>query len=238
MNKRKTHIWFGSRNRIGGSETLAYSPNSSFNLQLNFPESMPRYSKYTVQVKQFVLQNVAQNTQGGAPGIPNYESVPTSNTVASCTVNLQGLPYEDNFKQIGGQGYNANNNNANGTEILTRIGLDVGSAGVGFASVEPKSDQPKIVVGRLNGSAFCTASLRDIMTDELIAATPNAIGGVPRAIGNWACCLEIEGVDGYEECIHGAENPAPINTGGINNQNHIGFQNNNKPITKLNTSFR
>ena len=236
MNKRKTHLWFGSRNRIDNSEVVALSPNSAFNLQLNFPESMPRYSKYTLEVKQFVLQNVAQTGQGA--GVPNYEGNTTGNSVCSCVVDLRGLPYEENFKQIGGVGYNANNNNAEGSAYLTRIGLDVGSAGIGFGSVEPKTDNPKVVVGRLNGTAFCSVSLRDIMNDDIIIATPNAIGGAARPIGSWVCCLEIEGVDGYEECIHGAEHSAPIATNGLNNQNHMGFQNNNKRITQLNPSFR
>ena len=236
MNKRKTHIWFGSRNRLDGSELVTQSPNSAFNFQINFPESMPRYSKYTVQVKQFVLQNVAQTLQGA--GVPNYQGAVTGSSVCSCIVDLRGLPYEENFIQRGGAGYVTNNNNAEGTAVLTRIGLDVGSAGIGFGSVEPKTDQPKIVVGRLNGSAFCSVSLRDIMDEDIIVATPDALGGANKPIGRWACLLEIEGVDGYEECIHGAEFSAPINTGGLNNQNHIGFQNNNKPITKLNTSFR
>lgn len=235
MNKRKTHLWFGSRNRLDGSELVALSPNSGFNFQLNFPESMPRYSKYTIQVKQFVLQNVAQSAQ---IGVPNYEGNTTGESVCSCVVDLRGLPFEDNFIQRGGAGYNANNNNAENTAILTRIGLDVGSAGIGFGSVEPKTDQPKIVVGRLNGTAFCSVSLRDVMTEDIIIATPNALGGAARPIGRWACLLEIEGVDGYEECIHGATHSAPIATNGLNNQNHMGFQNNNKPITKLNPSFR
>lgn len=34
MPKRKVHIWFGSRNRITGSELTAVSTNSEFNVQL------------------------------------------------------------------------------------------------------------------------------------------------------------------------------------------------------------
>lgn len=237
MNKRKTHLWFGSRNRIDGSEKVTLSPNSAFDFQLNFPESMPRYTKYTVQVKQFVLQNVAQNGQAGN-GVPNYEGNVTGQTVCNCVVDLIGLPYEDNFRQNGGAGYNTLNNNAANSTILTRIGLDVGSAGIGFGSVEPKSDQPKIVVGRLNGSAFCTVSLRDIMSEDIIIATPNAVGGAARPIGNWACLLEVEGVEGFEEFVCPPAHGQPMMTNGMGNQNHIGFQNNNKKITQLNTSFR
>ena len=102
------------------------------------------------------------------------------------------------------------------------------SAGIGFGSVEPKTDQPKIVVGRLNGSAFCTVSLRDIMTEDIIIATPNAVGGAARPIGNWACLLEVEGVEGFEEFVCPPAHGQPMMTNGMGNQNHIGFQNNNK----------
>jgi len=244
MPKRKVHIWFGSRNRITGSELTVVSPNSEFNVQLEFPQDMPKYSKYTVQVKQFSLQNSVNN--GPAPGIPNYTDQ-DGFVVSTAFFRIRGLPYEDNYQMQTGEDHHHHvgplPNPIRGileTPILTRIGLDSGNLGEGTACVEPKTDQPKVVVGRLNGFCVVTCSLRNGMGGygrDLILTTPIAVGQPNRQLGPWCCLLEVEGIDGYEEFICPPTASQPIMTNGINNQNHVGFQNNNKKIPRVNTSF-
>ena len=251
MNKEKTHIWIGSQNKIDGTYQLPAggpapavngSPNSGFDMNIEFPQSMPKYSKYTIQVKQFALQNKAQTGQGAA--VPNYEC-PDGTPACTAILYLRGLPYVGNFEQLTGSDLAANSaaNGCADCPILTRIALDTGSLGRGTSCVEPKTDQPKITVGRLNGFCTVTAELRDPHDatqhpPQHIVVTPNAAAGNYRTLGNWIALLEIEGVDGCEEYVCPGDANQPIMTNGLNNQNHQGFQNNNKPIKRLNTSFR
>lgn len=253
-NKEKTHIWFGSRNRIAGTYQLPAggagvaaggSPNSGFDLNIQFPQSMPKYSKYTVQIKQFGMRNKQQTQQGAAGTLtPNYEC-PDGTPASQAVLYLRGLPYIGNFEQCTGSDVvrTGGGNGSTDCPFLTRISLDTGSLGAGSSCVEPKTDQPKIAVGRLNGFCTLTAELRDPLDmsqypPQHVVVTPNAGGGNFRALGEWIACLEIEGIDGCEEFSCPARDGQPLVTNGLNNQNHQGFQNNNKKITRLNTSFR
>ena len=70
-NKRVAHIWLVSQLGMPGTARQAESPASSQLYEFNLPEvEMPKYTKYTLQVKQFqMLPNHPYDPAAGAYGL-------------------------------------------------------------------------------------------------------------------------------------------------------------------------
>lgn len=211
--QEKLHLWISSNDRIQGSETLPTSANSEFLVQVVFPEDMPQYSRYTVQVKQFALMGDTGNI-----GSVNRNTGATVANNPVGFVRVRGLPLQYNLETqnnaIGGQQMVL-------STLLTRFDTFFASARDQCA-IEPLTT-PKIVCNRLNGNIQLKCALEDIRGNLLCGtgSAPGAITNLPQ----WVMMLEICGVQGYEDepFRNNKAEPAVV-TMGINTSNNAGFK--------------
>jgi hypothetical protein len=240
-NKRKAHVWISSLvNAIPGSAFYATSPSSSSLYNINIqPESMPGYSKYTVQVKLFQLNPL--NTVAGVPGVAAYVDFQTADNkqwAHGCFIEIEGLPSEMNYvpdilTPTAGVATRANQ----------RMGHIVAAFDSGYSSLgyvgDVRPDQPKIVVTRqILGNNQLRIEIIDQASFELVVG----VAGVPLGAGiptpppitalpAWGMCLEIEGVDGFEDEPRHQFPKQPNPTNGQGTAFQSGFQDSYKKGT-------
>ena len=216
-NKRKAHIWISSLTQgIPGSVELAGSPGSSQLYDINIsPDSMPAYSKYTVQIKMFQLNPVNTAAAGAVPVWLQPYMSEVGTYVQGCFIDIEGLPVEMNYLP----------------DTLQRLGTAFGAfdgsySHAGYcATTSP--DQPKIVCGRgIIGNNQIRISILDQATFELVlgstAAAPNNFIALP----TFGMCLEVEGVDGFEDPVRHGLTLGANPTSGLGSGNHQGFTDN------------
>jgi hypothetical protein len=238
-NKRKAHVWISSlANAVPGSATWTTSPSSSSLYNINIqPESMPGYSKYTVQVKLFQI-NPLNTAAPGAPGVAAYadfQTVTNKQWASGCFIEIEGLPSEMNYVP----------------DILTptvgvatranqRMGHIVAAFDSGYSSLgyvgDVRPDQPKIVVTRqILGNNQLRIEIIDQASFELVvgvAAAPAVPTANPTtALPAWGMCLEIEGVDGFEDEPRHQFMKQPNPTNGQGTAFQSGFQDSYKKGT-------
>lgn len=225
-NKRKAHIWISSLvNGIPGSAEIGASPASSQLYNINIlPDAMPGYSKYTVTVKMFQLNPVLVSAAGvyppvfGQPYVTHDDGYP----VQGCFIDIEGLPIEMNYLPDTFEAAQARNNQRLGHAVAA---FDGGYSHAGYTG-DTKPDQPKIVVSReILGMNQLRISILDQNTfDLIIGRTATAVANSYRPLPTWGMCLEVEGVDGFEDEPRLQQLNQPNPTNGDGTMNQAGFQ--------------
>ncbi len=212
-NKRKAHIWISSLTQgVPGSGELAGSPGSSqlYDIKI-LPDSMPKYSKYTIQVKMFQINPVNTAAPGAAPVFLQPYMNEDGGYVQGCFIDIEGLPVEMNYLPDTLLAAQARNNQRLGTAFGA---FDGSYSHAGYCGTT-SPNQPKIVVGRgILGNNQIRISILDQATFSLVQGRTGGAGQI--ALPNWAMCLEVEGVDGFED------EPRLQNTLGANPTNGLG----------------
>lgn len=215
--QEKLHLWISANDRMAGSETLAASPNSEFLVQVVFPQEMPQYSRYTVQVKQFALMGDTGNINSvnRATG-----AVVANNPVAF--IRCAGLPLCYNLETTNSRpGVAGGGQLMENSTLLTRFDTFFADARDQCA-IEPLTT-PKIVCNRLNGNIQLKVALEDIR-GNLLCGTGSALGAITN-LPQWFMMLEICGVQGYADEPYRIPPPPPaVVTMGVNTSNQAGFK--------------
>lgn len=214
-NKRTAHIWLSSLlNGVPGSVELAGSPGSSQLYDINIsPDSMPKYSKYTVQIKMFQINPVNTAAVGAAPVWLQPYMNEDGGYVQGCFIDIEGLPVEMNYLPDTLQAAQARNNQRLGTAFGS---FDGSYSHAGYCGTT-QPNQPKIVVGRgIIGMNQIRISILDQNTFSLVLGRHNTVGAGQLPLPTFGMCLEVEGVDGFED------EPRLQNTLGANPTNGMG----------------
>ncbi len=245
-NKRVAHIWLSSQLGEPFTQDINESPASSQVYQFNLPEvEMPKYTKYTLKVNKFQMMpnhpyDIATSVYGLAPlnpPVPLKIATAGGFDIASfgCFIEMIGDPFELNYSpnaEAVGLGVGPQPS-SRGTDVAARAicGFDATAVGNGLCA-QSTYENPKIVC---NNSILGHNAVRIRIVDQSYFET--VIGDIPRAgppargispLPPWTMCIEIEGIDGYEEFDMEAPRPAPLPTNGINTMNHSGFHDSNK----------
>lgn len=237
-NKRVAHIWLSSQLGEPLTQDIPESPASSQVYQFNLPEvEMPKYTKYTLKVNKFQMgpnhpYDITASVYGLAPlnpPVPLKISIAGGLDIASfgCFLEMIGDPFELNYSpnaEAVGLGVGPEPS-SRGADVAARAicGFDATASGNGL-STQSTYENPKIVV---NGSILGHNAVRIRVVDQAYFET--VIGDIPRAgrgispLPPWTMCLEVEGVDGFEEFDMAAPPAAPLVTNGMNTMNHAGF---------------
>tara|TARA_R110000822_G_scaffold112325_6_gene243247 strand:+ start:1138 stop:1977 length:840 start_codon:yes stop_codon:yes gene_type:complete len=258
-NKRVAHIWLVSQLGMPGTARQAESPASSQLYEFNLPEvEMPKYTKYTLQVKQFqMLPNHPYDPAAGAYGLePVAAAQPLMVNAGGTTVppgaiiqskgafiQFEGDPFELNYvpnqNHTGAAPVNPPNPFGRGVERLGRtvMPFDTTASGSGLCSTE-RPTNPKIVCNNsILGHNAIRVDIVDQLYFELVIGdvARAAVPGPPaipahgiRPLPPWGMCIEIEGIDGFEEFDMPMARPEPLPTGGINTMFQSGFHDSNK----------
>lgn len=260
-NKRVAHIWLVSQLGMPGTARQVESPASSQLYEFNLPEvEMPKYSKYTLQVKQFqMLPNILYDPATSAYGLepappavlpaatPLYVNaggitVPAGARIQSkgAFIQFEGDPFELNYvpnvNHTGAPPANPPNPFGRGVERLGRtvMAFDTTAAANGLCSTE-RPTNPKIVCNSsILGHNAIRVDIVDQLYFELVIGAPQVPVVIPnpgspiRPLPPWGMCIEIEGIDGYEEFDMPMARPEPLPTGGINTMFQSGFHDSNK----------
>jgi hypothetical protein len=117
--------------------------------------------------------------------------------VQGCFIDIEGFPVEMNYLPDTIQA----NQERNNQRLGHAFGAFDGSYSHAGYCATTSPDQPKIVVGSTAGA-------------------PAAFIALP----TWGMCLEVEGVDGFEDEPRDQYMKQPNPTNGINTMNHSGFQ--------------
>jgi hypothetical protein len=223
-NKRKAHIWISSLTQgIPGSVELPGSPGSSQLYDINIqPDSMPGYSKYTVQIKMFQLNPVNTAATPLLPPVFAQSYMSEIGTyVQGCFIDIEGFPVEMNYLPDTIQA----NQERNNQRLGHAFGAFDGSYSHAGYCATTSPDQPKIVVTReILGNNQVRISIIDQATFELVLGSTAAAPANFIALPTWGMCLEVEGVDGFEDDPRSQYMKQPNPTNGINTMNHSGFQ--------------
>lgn len=203
-NKRKAHVWISSLTQgVPGSAEIPASPFSSqlYDIKID-PTGMPKYSKYTVQVKNFQINpvNTAAFTPNTAPIWTQQYVDEDGLAVQGAFIDIEGLPVELNYLPDTLEAAQARSNQRLGTAFASFDGAYSHAGYCGTTS----PDQPKIVVGRgILGNNQIRISILSQSTFGLVigrkahGAGAGAVVALP--LPTFAMCLEIEGVDGFED---------------------------------------
>jgi len=250
-NKRVAHIWLTSQLGEQHTANIVESPASDQEYQFNLPEvEMPKYSKYTLKVNKFCmmpnyLYDPAVSAYGLEPLPANAsslmcmngtDSIPAGVNIHSfgCFVEMIGDPFELNYvpnSEAVALGVGAEPS-SRGADIAGRVicGFDATAVGNGLCALTTY-ENPKLVC---NSSILGHNQVRIKIIDQayfepVVGDVARAAGPTPiRPLPPWTMCLEIEGIDGYEEFPMPAPQAKPISTGGINTMFQSGFHDTNK----------
>jgi len=245
-NKRVAHIWLSSQLGEPFTQEINESPATSQIYQFNLPEvEMPKYTKYTLKVNKFQMgpnhpYDIGTSVYGLAPlnpPVPLKVNIDGGFDITSfgCFIEMIGNPFELNYvPNVNAVGLGVGPEpSSRGADAAGRAicGFDATAVGNGL-SAQSTYENPKIVV---NGSILGHNAVRIKIIDQAYFETvigdisrPTAVP--PRGISPlppWTMCLEIEGIDGFEEFDMNAPQAKPNPTNGINTMNHSGFVDNN-----------
>ena len=218
-NKRRAHIWISSLTQgIPGSVEFPGSAGSSQLYDINIsPDSMPKYSKYTVQIKMFQLNPVNVSALGAVPAWGQPYMTTDGAYVQGIFIDIEGLPVEMNYLPDTIQADQARNNQRLGTAF----GACDGSYSHAGYCATTSPDQPKIVCGRgIIGNNQIRISILDQATFGLVMGRTAATAGGVLALPVFGMLLEVEGVDGFEDepRLQGGLGANPTNGLGTGNQ--------------------
>ena len=222
-NKPKGYIWLSSNCNFF-NPSYAGSPGSSATYRTDLGLSlMPKYSKYTICLKQFQLD--ANNTAAlGAVAAFTDLRDEDQNRVFSCAVCITGLPREKST--VGFPNDQAIAANAIMQTHLQNAFLlfDGSNSGNGYSSTERPTTPKFVVSNAILGPQELRVDIRSTITWALVSGGWNGALGIGfRALPNWTMCLEVEGIDGYEEFPMSIPRAPPIMTNGVNTTNQAGF---------------
>jgi hypothetical protein len=252
-NKRVAHVWFTSQLGEGFTATVPTSPASDQEYQFNLPEvEMPKYSKYTIKVNKFcLLPNYVYDPAAIAYGMEplpanaspimvlngplSTQGIPAGVNINSfgCFVEMTGDPFELNYIPNGDAvalGLGPGQGLGRGVEQTGRVlcGFDATAVGNGLCALTTY-ENPKIVVSNgILGHNSVRIKIIDQAYFETVVGDVERGGNPIRPLPPWTMCLEIEGIDGFEEFDMPAPQPKPIPTGGINTMFQSGFHDSNK----------
>ena len=224
-NKPKGYMWLSSTTNFFNPFNAA-TPASSATYRTNLGMSeMPKYSKYTICVKQFQLD--ANNTVA-APGVAAFTDLrdEDGNRVFSCAVCIAGLPREKNT--IGQPNHviaTAAANAIRQTHLENAYLLfDGANSANGYSSTERPTTPKYVVSNAILGPQEIQVSIRSTIGWKLVSGGWNVGAGIGlRALPNWTMCLEVEGIDGFEEFAMSIPRAPPLMTNGVNTANQAGF---------------
>jgi hypothetical protein len=245
INKRKIHVWISSflhsvagsgiipagQNGVAVPGAISRATSALYNLIVPLAGA-PAYSKYTVQVKQFALDKNL-TAAGANRDVENQ----LNQTVAAGAICIDGLP----LALMGTPQFNTTAVEAGvpavpvpphpqqlpQSQSEVAFGkimavFDVDPTGNGAPALANDPSNPKVVVERnILGENQIRIEIRDAINMEYCYGGIFAAGAA--ALPDWTMCLEIEGLDGFEEFPVARRGAQPNPTNGMGTGNQAGF---------------